>query len=225
MLLCLFDINGTLLLGSNSDHLRVLREAAERVWHCSLDETSFCYDVEGRTDRMIVRRALDRAGVPEQEIRKHLPAWEQAAGTLFAEVDDRPQVAPAAAETLSALAKRGHRLALLTGNLEEIARRRMQAAGLSEFFPQGQGGFGSDHELRRMLVQIARERAGGGGAWWPRERTVVIGDTPRDIGAAHCDSVAAVAVATGSYDAAALSGAEQTFETLARAGAYLAGLG
>lgn len=225
MLLCLFDVNGTLLLGENSDHLRALREAAERVWSVSLDETEFCYDSDGRTDRQIVRRALDRAGVADQEIRARILDWQETAFSLFAEVDDRPQLAPHAAETLALLAERGHTLALLTGNLEPIARRRLGAAGIGEFFADGQGGFGSDHELRRMLVQVARERAGGGGAWWPREWTVVIGDTPRDIGAAHCDSVSAVAVATGRYNEAELAGAESTFATLTAAGEYLATLG
>jgi phosphoglycolate phosphatase-like HAD superfamily hydrolase len=34
---------------------------------------------------------------------------------------------------------------------------------------------------------------------WPRERTVVIGDTPRDIACARADGVAVVAIATGPF--------------------------
>ncbi len=34
---------------------------------------------------------------------------------------------------------------------------------------------------------------------WPRERTVVIGDTPRDIACARADGVRVAAVATGPF--------------------------
>jgi len=50
----------------------------------------------------------------------------------------------------------------------------------------------------------ARERAGG----WPRERTVVIGDTPRDIACARADGLRVVAVATGPFRVDELAGAD-----------------
>ena len=92
-----------------------------------------------------------------------------------------------------------HRLALVTGNLEPIARLKLRAAGIVRHFAPGQGGFGSDSEDRSDLPPLARERAaaGNGGAPWPREQTVVIGDTPRDIACARADGVHVVAVATG----------------------------
>jgi phosphoglycolate phosphatase-like HAD superfamily hydrolase len=45
------------------------------------------------------------------------------------------------------------------------------------------------------LPAIARRRAGH----VPREQTVVIGDTPRDIACARADDVRCVAVATGQF--------------------------
>ena len=80
-------------------------------------------------------------------------------------------------------AREGVRLAVLTGNLEPIARLKLARAGLGRFFEHGQGGFGSDHEDRTELPAIARARAGG----YPRAQTVVIGDTPRDIACARAD--------------------------------------
>ena len=59
----------------------------------------------------------------------------------------------------------------MTGNLEPVARLKLERAGLGRFFAPGQGGFASDHASRAELPAIARRRAGG----WPRERTVVIG--------------------------------------------------
>jgi phosphoglycolate phosphatase-like HAD superfamily hydrolase len=43
---------------------------------------------------------------------------------------------------------------------------------------------------------------------WPRERTVVIGDTPRDIACARADGVRVAAVATGPFTIEALADAD-----------------
>jgi phosphoglycolate phosphatase-like HAD superfamily hydrolase len=59
-----------------------------------------------------------------------------------------------------------------------------------------------------MLPPIARRRAGAPGPPHPRERTVVIGDTPRDIACARADGLRCVAVAGGPYRAEALSEAD-----------------
>jgi phosphoglycolate phosphatase len=113
------------------------------------------------------------------------------------------------AETAAALARlrdSGHALALVTGNLEPIARMKLRAAGIGHHFAKGQGGFGSDAEDRAELPRIARRRAAA--PPWPRERTVVIGDTPRDIACARADGVRVAAVATGPFAVEALADAD-----------------
>jgi len=123
--------------------------------------------------------------------------------------DLRAKVTPGMPEVLEALARTDRRLSLVTGNLEPIARLKLRAAGLGSFFARGQGGFGSDHEDRTELPAVARARAGHGArAPWPRERTVVIGDTPRDIACARADGVRCVAVTTGPFGAADLRDAD-----------------
>jgi phosphoglycolate phosphatase-like HAD superfamily hydrolase len=60
-----------------------------------------------------------------------------------------------------------------------------------------------------MLPAIARRRAGGeDGAPWPRERTLLIGDTPRDIACARADGVRVIAIATGPFGAGDLAEAD-----------------
>jgi len=115
-------------------------------------------------------------------------------------------VAPGVIEALDALAGEParYRLALVTGNLEPVARRKLASAGIGHYFAAGQGGFGSDAEHRGELPAVARARAGG----WARERTVVIGDTPRDIACARADGVRVIAIATGPYSAEALADAD-----------------
>jgi phosphoglycolate phosphatase len=102
-------------------------------------------------------------------------------------------------------------LALVTGNFESVARIKLKAAGLGHWFAFDQGGFGSDSEDRSMLPPIARRRAGeaaGLTTSWPRGKTVVIGDTPRDIACAHADDVRCVAVTTGPFSADELTEAD-----------------
>ena len=90
-------------------------------------------------------------------------------------------------EVLAALGARpdAFRFSLVTGNYERVARLKLARAGIGSWFPEGQGGFGSDSEQREHLPPIARSRAGD----WPRERTIVIGDTPRDIACARADGL------------------------------------
>ena len=114
-------------------------------------------------------------------------------------------VAPGIAGAAGALAGRPrYRSSLVTGNFEQVARLKLARAGIGDFFEPGQGGFGSDAEEREALPPIARARAGD----WPRERTVVIGDTPRDIACARADGLRVVAVTTGPFAADALAEAD-----------------
>jgi phosphoglycolate phosphatase len=183
--LLLFDIDGTLLLKATAAHVAAVLEALREVYGVS-DPPKV--EAAGRTDYETAAR-FD-AGRDDFRI---------ACVAAYARLcpDDLSEfVAPGVPDVLDALAKRDDtRLALLTGNLEPIARLKIGRAGLGHFFEPGQGGFGSDHEDRTELPAIARRRAGH----YPRAKTVVIGDTPRDIACARADGVRCIAVATGPF--------------------------
>ena len=172
-------------------------------------------DVEpwGKTDRQILRDVLARAGLPEPD-SESLVRWERAACEAYErlEVDGDPDGHAATAAALAELRDGGHTLALLTGNLEPIARRKLALRGLGGFFPAGQGGFGSDAERRPELVPIARARAGE----VPPSETVLIGDTPLDVAAALADGVRAIAITGHRFSADVLleAGASATVDEL-----------
>jgi phosphoglycolate phosphatase-like HAD superfamily hydrolase len=84
-------------------------------------------------------------------------------------------------------------LGLCTGNLARGAELKLSAAGLWGRFRFG--GYGSDAEARAEIVRIAFRRAQELGA----REALVIGDTPRDILAAHDAGLRACGVATGRY--------------------------
>jgi phosphoglycolate phosphatase-like HAD superfamily hydrolase len=167
------------------------------------------YEVEvaGRTDPAIMRDVVTAGGGTDFDA--HWPEVCRAAVVAYedlAPADLSDRVAAGVEELLAALAARPgeFRLALVTGNLEPIARLKLGRAGIGHYFEPDQGGFGSDHHNRARLPAIARERAGD----WPRERTVVIGDTPRDIACARADDVRVAAVATGLFGVEALADAD-----------------
>jgi phosphoglycolate phosphatase len=166
-------------------------------------------EAAGRTDAAIARDLLRAAGVADAEIDARAADVAAAAVAAYAELcppDLSSYIAPGVTEALAALAAEpdAYRLALVTGNLEPVARRKLASARIGHYFAAGQGGFGSDAEERAELPAVARARAGG----WARERTVVIGDTPRDIACARADGVRVIAVATRGFSAEALADAD-----------------
>ena len=154
---------------------------------------------------------LQAAGVPAAEIDARAAEVARRAVTAYADLcppDLSTRVAPGIPELLTALSARpdDFALSLVTGNLEPVARLKLARAGIGGFFPEGQGGFGSDHPSRARLPPLARARYAD--PPWPQDRTVVIGDTPRDIACARADRVRVAAVATGPFAVEALAEAD-----------------
>jgi len=221
--LLLFDIDGTLLIGAADAHRDAIHEAL-RVVHGVTDPDHGGLRVAGRTDMDIARVLLTRAGISAERIDEHADDMRVAACEAYGRLrpdDLSATVAPGMGELLEQLAAREDvRLSLVTGNYEPIARMKLAAAGIGGLFERGQGGFGSDHEARAELPAIARRRAGDGEPW-PRERTLLIGDTPRDIACARADGVRVVAIATGPFRAAELRDADAVAHDAHELGALL----
>lgn len=181
-------------------HQQALARAAVEVFGLPPDtDAAAVRAVEpwGKTDRWILRELIGHQ--PDDD---DIARWERAACAAYEQLengepgdDDRRTGA-----VLARLAASGHDLSLVTGNLEPIARRKLELRGLGRWFPGGQGGFGSDGEARADLIRIAHERAGGR----PPEESVLIGDTPLDVAAAIAAGVRCIGVAGGRYSEADL---------------------
>jgi phosphoglycolate phosphatase len=205
-LLLLFDIDGTLVRSRPTNHQLAIERAATEVFGLRVENGATpVADVEpwGKTDRQILRDVLARAELPsprEDEIAR----WERIACATYLELEvdgEESDELRATAATLARLRAAGHKLALVTGNLEPIARRKLALRGLGEYFPAGQGGFGSDADMRPELVPLARARAGVNGSPHPPEESVLIGDTPLDVAAAAADGVRCVAITGKRFSA------------------------
>jgi phosphoglycolate phosphatase-like HAD superfamily hydrolase len=90
-------------------------------------------------------------------------------------------------------------MGLLTGNIEEGARLKIDAAGLGwDRFRVG--AFGSDHGDRPELPAVAIRRARDlTGVDFVGKEVVIVGDTPFDISCGAHLGVLTVAVATGRH--------------------------
>jgi len=203
--LLLFDIDGTLIRASPKAHQRAMLAAVREVYGVSFEpgEDPIRKVVpNGKTDRQIVREMLEPRGVTPKDVTAGFREFERIACEHHSASRDEVLAGDERERTaavLQSLADAGHVLALLTGNLEPIARHKMDLAGLGHFFAPGLGGFGSDAEVRAELVTLARERAALNGQPHPREDSVVIGDTPLDVAAAHADGVRAIGLGGFRY--------------------------
>lgn len=220
-LLLLWDIDGTLLQRASVEHARALYRALREV-HGELEFDGVQVTAAGRTDGAIARDILLACGVSPAAIDAEVEAVARLTAEAYAQMcpaDLSGKVAPGIADLLPELAAR-HRFSLVTGNFEPVARLKLARAGIGHHFPAGQGGFGTDAEAREALPPLARERAGG----WPRERTVVIGDTPNDIACARADGLRVIAVATGPFSSEQLREADAVASSAGELAGHIAAL-
>lgn len=210
MRILLWDIDGTLVntggvgMKALADAVGARPAAADTLRRMRLD---------GMTDRTIARtlcaahahsgdpsRSLDEhaAEVTDAEIDRVLAHYieclrEGMRGPLEYKVLDGVFDALDAVESREDVV-----LALGTGNIEEGARLKLEHANLWQRFHFG--GFGSDAEARPDILRAAWKKAEAHlGRACSVDEFVVIGDTPRDVVAAHAVGMRCVGVASGRH--------------------------
>ena len=193
--LVLFDIDGTLVRRAGPHHREALVQGIRRV--LGLETTTEGIPVQGMLDPDILTRMLRRARVPRAQIRGELPAIQQAAERYYLRVCPalHDKHCPGVEPVLQRLQRRGILLALVTGNLTRIGWRKLQRAGLRDYFRFGAFGemAATRGGLARMAIREARDRG-----WIGRAAPVsLIGDAPADILAARANRIRMISVKTG----------------------------
>jgi phosphoglycolate phosphatase-like HAD superfamily hydrolase len=202
--LVLFDIDGTLLSAGRAARESVLAALAEVYGWKSGNGHS--HDFSGKTDPQIVRELVEAdvgrercEALMERALARYLEEFARllTPGAVVTK--------PGVPDLLARLAAQPRvTLGLLTGNLEQGARMKLEPPGLNPYFPFG--AFGSDSADRYRLPAIALDRA--------RQRTgrthsgksiVIVGDSVHDVLCGRALGVRAVAVATGPTPAARLA--------------------
>ncbi|WP_432825391.1 HAD family hydrolase [Dactylosporangium sp. CA-092794] len=214
--LVLWDVDHTLVdvdgLGREAFDLAFLRRFGAPVVHQP--------PMAGRTDRAIAMDMLRLNGVPVtpahlEELRAEA---EAALDELAHLLPTRGRALPGAADALAAVGARTVQ-SLLTGNVRRFAEVKLGPFGLIGHLDLEAGAYGWSHEVRAELVGIARQNARSRYDR-PFTKTVLVGDTPEDVGAALASGAGVVGVATGRYTPAELdrAGAHVTLPSLADTG-------
>jgi len=194
--LVLFDIDGTLVSAGGVSARALVAALVETFGTAGSIEG---YDYSGKTDPQIVRELMRGAGLDDAAVDARLSLALERYRTRLAEwirpADVRPK--PGIGSLLEALGTEPDVfLGLLTGNLEPCARLKLEPVGANRFFAFG--AFGSDHEDRYQLPEVALARAlVATGISFRGADTVIVGDSVHDVLCGRPIGVRAVAVATG----------------------------
>jgi phosphoglycolate phosphatase len=211
----LFDVDGTLIDTGG---------AGGRSWSYAFRE-AFGVDGDirrfsevGMTDPVVARETFEGTMGREPSTDEVIRLMMRYVLRLPVEVHESPgyRVMPGVHDLLERLVDADTLLGLVTGNIEGAAHIKISRARLGRFFLFG--GYGSDSSVRSDLTKaaIARAEALSGHAIDPAE-VIVVGDTPRDIEAAHGAGTIAVGVATGEFSVDHLreAGAEHVLRSFA----------
>lgn len=194
--LVLFDIDGTLMRGAGPDHKNALIAGAHSVLgvSCTLDNV----DTSGRLDRDLLAIMLANAGVGKRSVAANLKRMMEASQIHYAEqcrADLTSKVCPGVREILERLNAAGIPMGLVTGNLSAIAWRKLELAGIHQYFSFG--AFAEQARSRARLALIASWQARRAGLVTKGCSVTLVGDHANDIGAAQANGFRSVAVATG----------------------------
>ncbi|MBI4962291.1 MAG: HAD hydrolase-like protein [Desulfomonile tiedjei] len=192
----LFDIDHT-LIDSGGVGVIALNKALEDV--TGISEGFKGISFAGKTDLQILREAMERLqlpcadGLPARFLGRYLTQLRAAMTTR------NGHVKPGVCGLLQRLEEDDDFfLGLLTGNIEQGARIKLEPHSLNRFFPVG--AFGDDGEDRNGLLPVAVQRLSlEQGVIVDHSNCVVIGDTPRDVECAKANGAHSIAVATGPF--------------------------
>lgn len=176
--------------------------------------------ISGRTEPEIMAESLRINGVAPTDdmVRRLVDALVQGHEQARRELAEQGRALPGAHETLAALAAEpAIYQSVLSGNLREVARIKLEVFGLDRYLDLRAGAYGDDAQDRAELVHIAQRRAAERtGAAFSNDDTLLIGDTPKDVEAGLTAGVRVIGVATGKTNAEELrrTGATQVAASL-----------
>lgn len=159
---------------------------------------------DGRTDFQIMRELLSANSVSTDgydDIDQFADSLKDAMKCKAPELPDRGYVLPGALEALRMLNQCPAVIqSVLTGNIAFNASAKLSPFDLERWLDLTVGGYGSDDTVRANLVNVARQKVHDKYQLeFDSASTVLVGDTPLDVKAAHAGGAQVIAVATGRY--------------------------
>lgn len=210
----LFDIDGTLITSGG---------AGTKAWSLAY-QSEYKLDVDisaisdmGMTDPEVGELSFVSAmgRKPKADELERLLELHSHYLSTSVEESEGYRVLDGAKEILISLIEQGYILGLSSGNSEKGAHIKLHRAELNRFFSFG--GYGSDSRDRGELTKVAMSRAQiVYGAAIEASQFLAVGDTSRDVEAAHTAGIECVAVASAKFskDELAKSGADYVIGSL-----------
>lgn len=210
----IFDVDGTLLTTGGAGAV-AWDKAFQEVFGKSVDIAAVTES--GMTDHDVafaaLRTVLDREPTQE-DVDELTPVYVRELPDSVAQ-SEAYRVEPGIVELLERLAAEGVPLGVTTGNIEPAAKIKLERGDLNRFFSFG--GYGSDsadrteltlHAVKRGIVTCATGQYPNGiPQVLSKDEFIAVGDTPRDVTAAHEAGIRIVSVATGLFDLETLEAA------------------
>lgn len=203
----ILDVDGTLLTTGGAGAV-AWDKAFREVFGKSVDIAKVTES--GMTDHDVayaaLRTVLDREPTRE-DIDALTPIYVRELPDAVA-ASEKYRIEPGIVDLLERLAANGVPMGITTGNIEPAAKIKLERGDLNRFFSFG--GYGSDsanrteltlHAIKRGVVTCATGNYPGGKPQvLSKDDFIAVGDTPRDVTAAHEAGIRVVSVATGLFD-------------------------
>lgn len=199
--LIFFDIDGTLLISPGAGG-RAITRIMKSTFNLSGEIARI--EIHGQTDRGIATQLFKAHGIEDSALN-----WKRFKNSYLEVLDEeltRAQgcLLPGIQPLLHSLQQSPTiEVALLTGNIEIAAFKKIKHFGIDQYFSWG--GFGDQHRDRSDMARAAIKLAGQRKEINSIENVYVIGDTPNDIRCGKAINAITIAVATASYSAEQLS--------------------
>ena len=208
-----FDIDNT-LIKNTVGHAQAMAAAIKTIYN--VDTSLNIINYHGMTDQEIIIKILTKFDVDSETVHSGLIKCMDYTQMQFAAMVESEdiKILDGVADLLNTLEQNTFLLGLVTGNLEKIARAKLEKIGLSHFFKFG--GYGSDHTRRAELVRIAVKRAQEQFGLDAARPLFHVGDAPQDMQAAREAGGIPIGVTTGIFSAEELdaAGAGRVFPDL-----------
>ncbi|AJE44046.1 HAD family hydrolase [Streptomyces nodosus] len=193
----LFDIDET-LVHTGGAGARSWAWAFDRLHGVSADigRHSSAGETDPQVGRETFRAVLGRDPDHDEMVRLYAAYLWHLAEDIWS--SESYHVMEGAEDTLRRIGRTGAVLGVVSGAMEGSARLKMEPAKLGRYFVFG--AYGSDSPDRDEVTRLAVDKAARlHGRPLSRSEVYVVGDTPRDIEAAHAAAATAVGVASGHY--------------------------
>lgn len=204
MRIILFDIDGTLLKAGGIVR-EAMGDALEEIFSTrgGIAEVSFI----GATDLGVVHDLMGQEGFTEEEINRRFPKLIETYGRIVREklsTWEKFILCPGVPQILEKLQGQGALLGLVTGNCQVGAAVKLDRGSLTGYFSFG--AFGDETTNRARMCEFAHKRGEReAGEQIPKERVILVGDSPNDIRAARAYGIRMLAVGSGWIGAEELS--------------------